>query len=165
MNPVKAEEQIEAVPAAADHIVYAPITGEVVDLSQVPDQVFSQKLMGDGVAIIPSIGEVVAPFDGVVKMDFPTKHAIGLEDENGLEVLIHFGLETVGLKGNGFEMLVAPGDKITKGQSLLKVDLDYIRANADSDITPIIFTNLNNQMIHDVNYGKIQSGERLLSVK
>ena len=98
-------------------------------------------------------------------MDFPTKHAIGLEDENGLEVLIHFGLETVGLKGNGFEMLVAPGDKITKGQSLLKVDLDYIRANADSDITPIIFTNLNNQMIHDVNYGKIQSGERLLSVK
>lgn len=165
MNPVKAEEQIEAVPAIEEHIVYAPITGEVVDLSQVPDQVFSQKLMGDGVAIIPSVGEVVAPFDGVVKMDFPTKHAIGLEDENGLEVLIHFGLETVGLKGNGFEMFVAPGDKITKGQSLLKVDLDYIRANADSDITPIIFTNLNNQMIHEVNYGKIQSGEHLLSVK
>ncbi|MEE1108246.1 MAG: glucose PTS transporter subunit IIA, partial [Macrococcus canis] len=165
MNPVKAEEQIEAVPAAVEHIVHAPITGEVVDLSQVPDQVFSQKLMGDGVAIIPSVGEVVAPFDGVVKMDFPTKHAIGLEDENGLEVLIHFGLETVGLKGNGFEMLVAPGDKITKGQSLLKVDLDYIRRNADSDITPIIFTNLNNQMIHDVKFGQIQSGERLLSVK
>ena len=164
VESVNPETQVENVVGNANQI-FAPITGEVVDLASVPDQVFSQKLMGDGVAIIPSVGEVVAPFDGVVKMDFPTKHAIGLENENGLEVLIHFGLETVGLKGEGFEMLVKPGDTIHKGQPLLKVDLDYIRAHAESDITPIIFTNLNNQMIHDVKFGQVNAGDALLTVK
>ncbi|UOB19547.1 glucose-specific PTS transporter subunit IIBC [Macrococcus armenti] len=164
VETVKPETQVENVVGNANQI-FVPITGEVVDLASVPDQVFSQKLMGDGVAIIPAVGEVVAPFDGVVKMDFPTKHAIGLENENGLEVLIHFGLETVGLKGEGFEMLVKPGDTIHKGQPLLKVDLDYIRAHAESDITPIIFTNLNNQMIHDVKFGQVNAGDALLTVK
>ncbi|RXK19149.1 glucose-specific PTS transporter subunit IIBC [Macrococcus sp. DPC7161] len=145
--------------------IYAPITGEVVDLTKVPDQVFSEKLMGDGVAIIPSIGQVVAPFDGVVKMDFPTKHALGLENEQGLEILIHFGLETVALNGEGFTLHVKPGDTIKKGDVLMDVDLDYIRKNAKSDITPIIFTNLNGQSIANVHYGQIKQAETLLTVQ
>lgn len=163
---VKAEEHIEAHPiASTGEAIYAPITGELVELSTVPDQVFSQKMMGDGFAIKPSTGEVVAPFDGEVKMDFPTKHAIGLESNSGTEVLIHFGLETVGLKGNGFEMLVKPGDKVEKGQPLLKVDLDYIRANAESDITPVIFTNLSSQTMHDIQYGNVNAGDKVLEIK
>ncbi|QRN49832.1 glucose-specific PTS transporter subunit IIBC [Macrococcoides bohemicum] len=168
---VKAEETIEAVPATSNATtnnattIFAPITGEVVELSTVPDQVFSQKMMGDGVAIKPEEGLVVAPFDGEVKMDFPTKHALGLESNDGIEVLIHFGLETVGLKGAGFEMLVKPGDHVTKGQSLLKVDLDYIRANADSDITPIIFTNLTDKSMHNIKYGHTVAGDVILDIK
>lgn len=168
---VKAEETIEAVPSTSNattnnaSTIFAPITGEVVELSTVPDQVFSQKMMGDGVAIKPEEGLVVAPFDGEVKMDFPTKHALGLESNDGIEVLIHFGLETVGLKGAGFEMLVKPGDHVTKGQSLLKVDLDYIRANADSDITPIIFTNLTDKSMHNIKYGHTVAGDAILDIK
>ncbi|MFC6291544.1 PTS glucose transporter subunit IICBA [Macrococcus epidermidis] len=168
---VKAEETIEAVPATSNiststaTSIYAPITGEVVELSTVPDQVFSQKMMGDGVAIKPEEGLVVAPFDGEVKMDFPTKHALGLESNDGIEVLIHFGLETVGLKGAGFEMLVKPGDHVTKGQTLLKVDLEYIRANADSDITPIIFTNLTDKSMHNIKYGHTVAGDAILDIK
>ncbi|WP_312039952.1 glucose-specific PTS transporter subunit IIBC [Macrococcoides bohemicum] len=168
---VKAEETIEAVPATSNAstnnatTIFAPITGEVVELSTVPDQVFSQKMMGDGVAIKPEEGLVVAPFEGEVKMDFPTKHALGLESDDGIEVLIHFGLETVGLKGAGFEMLVKPGDHVTKGQSLLKVDLDYIRANADSDITPIIFTNLTDKSMHNIKYGHTVAGDAILDIK
>lgn len=168
---VKAEETIEAVPATSNiststaTTIYAPITGEVVELSTVPDQVFSQKMMGDGVAIKPEEGLVVAPFDGEVKMDFPTKHALGLESNDGIEVLIHFGLETVGLKGAGFEMLVKPGDHVTKGQTLLKVDLEYIRANADSDITPIIFTNLTDKSMHNIKYDHTVAGDAILDIK
>uniref|UniRef100_UPI003F68B7A2 glucose-specific PTS transporter subunit IIBC n=1 Tax=Macrococcus animalis TaxID=3395467 RepID=UPI003F68B7A2 len=168
VDAVKAEETVEAKAVTNTNeatSIYAPITGEVVELSTVPDQVFSQKMMGDGIAIKPEVGEVVAPFDGEVKMDFPTKHALGLESNDGVEVLIHFGLETVGLKGHGFEMMVKPGDKVTKGQTLLKVDLDYIRANADSDITPIIFTNLADKSMNNVNYGKVVAGDKVLEIK
>ncbi|TDM04192.1 glucose-specific PTS transporter subunit IIBC [Macrococcus carouselicus] len=145
--------------------VFAPITGEVVDITKVPDEVFAGKMMGDGVAILPESGEVFAPFDGVVKMDFPTKHALGLESEEGVEMLIHYGLETVGLKGEGFEVLVKPGDKIAIGQPLLKADLDFIRKNAKSDITPVVFTNLGNKQMLDVQYGQVKHGDKLMEIK
>ncbi|WP_113927002.1 glucose-specific PTS transporter subunit IIBC [Bacillus sp. P14.5] len=120
----------------------SPITGEIKDLSEVPDQVFSQKMMGDGFAILPTDGLIVSPVDGKVVNVFPTKHAIGLESKNGKEVLIHVGIDTVKLEGKGFESLIKEGDKVEAGQPLLKVDLDYIKNNAPSTITPIIFTNL-----------------------
>lgn len=122
--------------------VAAPLTGEVLPLSEVPDQVFSQKMMGDGFAIMPTDGTVVSPVDGKIVNVFPTKHAIGIESKNGREVLIHFGIDTVKLNGQGFETLVAQGDEVKKGQPLLKVDLEYVKNNAPSIITPIIFTNL-----------------------
>ncbi|CAG9620429.1 PTS system glucose-specific EIICBA component [Sutcliffiella rhizosphaerae] len=119
-----------------------PIKGELKPLDDVPDQVFSGKMMGDGFAIEPSEGLVVSPVDGKIINLFPTKHAIGIESNEGHEILIHVGIDTVNLKGEGFEALVGQGDSITKGQELLKFDLNFIKENAPAVITPIVFTNL-----------------------
>src|SRR5699024_1205666 len=127
--------------AEGDATIYSPIKGEIIDISEVPDKVFSEKMMGDGIAIIPETGEVVAPFDGKLKMTFTTKHAIGLESTESVELLIHFGLETVKLEGEGFEILAEAETDIIKGQPLVKVDLDYIKEHADSTVTPIVVTN------------------------
>ncbi|AMY04848.1 PTS glucose transporter subunit IICBA [Staphylococcus condimenti] len=145
-------------------LIYAPITGEAVDLSEVPDKVFSAKMMGDGIAIKPETGEVVAPFDGTVKMIFPTKHAIGLESKDGIELLIHFGLETVKLEGEGFEILVKENENIILGQPLMRVDLDYIKEHADDTITPIIITNAGSANIEVLHTGKVEQGEKLILI-
>ena len=120
----------------------SPIAGELKPLSEVPDQVFAGKMMGDGFAIVPSDGLVVSPVDGTIVTFFPTKHALGIQSDSGREILIHVGIDTVKLDGEGFEALVAQGDRVEKGQPLLKVDIDYIQEHATSIITPIIFTNL-----------------------
>ncbi len=148
---VKEDQEVQkevelAAPAALrnkvqDKIV-APITGELLSITEVPDPVFSGKMMGDGFAIKPADGTVVSPVDGKIINVFPTKHAIGIAADSGREVLIHFGIDTVKLNGEGFEALVAEGDQVKAGQPLLKVDLDFIAKNATSTITPIIFTNL-----------------------
>lgn len=145
--------------------VYSPIEGEAVDLAEVPDQVFSEKMMGDGVAIKPSSGTVRAPFDGEIVTDFPTKHALGLVNEGGLELLIHFGLDTVNLKGEGFDLKVTSGDKIKKGDVLMEVDLDHIRQNAKSDITPIIITGPAGTEIAAREFGKVSNDDVILNIK
>lgn len=122
--------------------IIAPLDGKLLKLKDVPDQVFSQKLMGDGFAIEPENGEVVSPVNGTVTMLFPTKHAIGIRAENGREILIHFGVDTVNLQGEGFEALVEQGDTVKQGQPLLHVDLDKVKDKVPSVITPILFTNL-----------------------
>ncbi|MFS0904052.1 glucose-specific PTS transporter subunit IIBC [Priestia aryabhattai] len=140
--------------------IVSPIEGELVPLSEVPDQVFSQKLMGDGFAIIPKTGTVVAPVDGKIVNLFPTKHALGIESTTGREVLIHVGIDTVNLKGEGFEALVAQGDEVKKGQPLLKIDLDFVKENAPSTITPIIFTNLQaDEKINILKQGQVSQQE------
>ncbi len=116
--------------------------GELTPLSEVPDAVFSEKMMGDGFAIIPSDGTIVSPVDGTIINIFPTKHAFGILSDSGREILIHVGIDTVKLEGKGFEALVTENDRVEKGQPLLKVDLDYIEKNATAIITPVIFTNL-----------------------
>ena len=126
---------------ATDQFV-SPIKGEIKPLSEVPDAVFSGKMMGDGFAIVPSEGTIVSPVNGKVVSLFPTKHAIGILSDSGREILIHVGIDTVKLEGKGFEALVSQDDRIEIGQPLLKVDLDYIKEHATSIITPIIFTNL-----------------------
>ncbi|MDX5473922.1 MAG: glucose-specific PTS transporter subunit IIBC [Bacillaceae bacterium] len=142
------EQQIEEInPDALQTIseeegFIAPIKGDIVPLEDVPDEVFSSKMMGDGFAIDPTEGLVVSPVDGEIVNFFPTKHAIGIQSTSGHEILIHVGIDTVNLKGKGFEGLVSQGDKVEKGQPLLKFDLQYIRQNAPTAITPIIFTNL-----------------------
>lgn len=119
-----------------------PLDGKLLELKDVPDQVFSQKMMGDGFAIEPANGEVVSPVDGTVSIFFPTKHAIGFTADNGREILVHFGVDTVNLQGEGFEALVEQGDKVNAGQPVLRVDLEKVRGKVPSVITPVIFTNL-----------------------
>jgi sugar PTS system EIIA component len=121
--------------------VVAPLTGAIKSLEEVPDPVFSQKMMGDGIAIEPTDGEVVAPVNGEVVQVFPTKHAVGLRSDAGVELLIHVGLETVSMNGEGFTAHVAAGDRVKAGQRLLTFDLDLIKQKAKSTITPIIVTN------------------------
>ncbi|OIJ13418.1 PTS glucose transporter subunit IICBA [Anaerobacillus alkalilacustris] len=145
-TPVKKEEvqQVASVAtkSAATETYISPIEGKILPISEVPDQVFSQKMMGDGFAVLPNKGEVVAPVNAKVVNVFPTKHAIGLESDGGKEIIIHFGIDTVNLKGEGFEVLVKEGDIVKRGQLLMKVDLPYIEKHATSIITPVVFTNL-----------------------
>ncbi|HDG5485792.1 TPA: PTS transporter subunit IIABC [Staphylococcus aureus] len=149
------------------HIVHAPLTGEVTPLSEVPDQMFSEKMMGDGIAIKPSQGEVRAPFNGKVQMIFPTKHAIGLVSDSGLELLIHIGLDTVKLNGEGFTLHVEEGQEVKQGDLLINFDLDYIRNHAKSDITPIIVTqgNITNLDFKQGEHDNISFGDQLFEAK
>jgi len=121
--------------------LYAPITGTVIELENVPDPVFSQKLMGEGIAIQPSEGKVVAPIDGQVIQVFHTKHAIGFRSDLGIEWLIHIGLETVNLNGLGFDVTVKEGQRVRVGDPIMTFDLRMISEKAASTITPIIITN------------------------
>ncbi|MGM0873941.1 MAG: PTS sugar transporter subunit IIA [Bacillota bacterium] len=121
--------------------IFAPLTGRLLDLEEVPDPVFSQKLMGEGMAIEPTEGVVVAPIDGQVIQIFHTKHAIGLRSQSGLELLIHIGLETVNMNGEGFEVHVKEGQRVKVGEPLITADLSLIKEKAESTITPIVITN------------------------
>lgn len=118
----------------------SPMQGRFMPLSEVEDQVFSQGLMGDGFAVELKDGEVLAPFSGEVVMTFPTKHAYGLRREDGLEVLIHIGMDTVQLNGEGFESYVQQGDYVTQGQKLAKVNIDYVLSQGKSVVSPVVFT-------------------------
>ena len=128
--------------AEDDPIILQPLEGEVVPLDVVPDPVFSQKMIGDGFAVKPTNGTVVSPVDGEVISVFPTKHAVSLKSTGGREILIHVGLETVGLNGEGFTSFVSDGQSVKKGQKLLEVDFESIKDKVPSIITPVIFTNL-----------------------
>ncbi|MCY8231049.1 PTS sugar transporter subunit IIA [Priestia endophytica] len=121
--------------------ITAPLTGHIFSLENVPDPVFSQKMMGEGFAIEPTNGEVVAPIDGEIVQLFHTKHAIGLKTENGAEIIIHVGLETVAMEGDGFTAHVKEGSKVKKGDKLLTVDLEKVREKAKSTVTPVVVTN------------------------
>ncbi len=121
--------------------IYSPINGQIIPLEEVPDPVFSERLMGEGVAIIPTEGNVYAPVEGTIILIASTKHAIGIQTEDGTEVLIHVGIETVSLDGKGFKMAVNMGDRVSVGQLLMEVDWTYIGTYAKSSITPIVITN------------------------
>lgn len=118
----------------------APINGTIISIEEVPDPVFSQKMMGEGIAIQPSGGYIYAPFNGEIIMIAPTKHAIALRSKSGVEVLIHIGLETVALNGEGFQLAVKEGERVKEGQLLIEVDWAYLEQRVESIVTPIIVT-------------------------
>ncbi|QNO15241.1 PTS glucose transporter subunit IIA [Alkalicella caledoniensis] len=137
-----------------DYRVFAPIKGEVIELTEVPDPVFAQKMLGDGVAINPAEGVVYSPVNGEIVQVFDTKHAIGIKGETGIELLIHVGLETVALKGEGFTTFVKPGQSVKVGQKLLEFDLETIKEKAKSMITPVVITNSEQEQYNiEKNYG------------
>jgi len=123
-------------------VFVVPLDGEIMNISNVPDQVFSQKIMGDGFAIEPVNGQVVSPVDGTVISLPDSKHAVAILADNGLELIVHFGMDTVNLQGEGFTAVVKQGDKVKAGQLMLTVDFTHVKAKVPSVITPIVFTNL-----------------------
>lgn len=159
-------EDDTAVPTtnSTETLISAPGNGEIMPLTAVPDQVFADKLMGGGIAFVPKDDVIVSPITGTVKTIFPTLHAIGLETPEGLEVLIHIGIDTVKLEGQGFESLVTTDDNVEVGQPLIKIDLDYIQAHAPSIITPIVITNLTNQTLTIKSAQPVTVGQTIITV-
>ncbi|AGE17000.1 EIICBA-Glc [Serratia marcescens] len=139
-----AEAKPQAVPnapKAAFETLVAPVTGEVVALDQVPDEAFASKAVGDGLAIRPTDNIVVSPADGTVVKIFNTNHAFCLETDKGAEIVVHMGIDTVALEGQGFKRLVEEGAEVKAGQPILELDLDYLNANARSMISPVVVSN------------------------
>ncbi|MGM0214493.1 PTS sugar transporter subunit IIA [Enterococcus sp. AZ109] len=127
--------------------LFCPANGKVLAITAVNDQVFASKAMGDGYAVEPIDGSIYAPVVGKVASIFPTKHAIGLVTENGIEVLVHIGIDTVELNGEGFDILVSEGEAVTSDTQLAQVDLDYLRSKEKPVTTMIVFTNLTDKTI------------------
>ena len=146
-------------------ILASPLTGKAIPLTEVEDAAFSGELLGKGIAVDPTDGHVYAPCDGTLSALFPTKHAIGIVTEHGAELLIHLGLDTVKLEGKHFEAHVKAGDKVTKGQLLITCDIDAIKKEGYSMVTPIIVTNTLDYLdIVAMKQGEVVKEEDLLTL-
>ena len=146
-------------------IISSPITGNADDLSAVPDEAFAGRMMGDGAAVTPTDAIITAPEDGEVAFVFDTKHAIGFETESGVELLIHVGVDTVSLNGEGFEVFVENGQKVKKGEPMMKINIPYLTEHAPSLCSPVLCTDLDdNQKIRLLAKGEIKAGEPLFAI-
>ncbi|SQK73969.1 EIICBA-Glc [Tatumella ptyseos] len=149
---------IPGVPVVATLV--APVSGEVIALEEVPDDAFASKAVGEGVAINPTGDTVVAPLAGTIVKIFATRHAFCLESEEGAEIIVHMGLDTVSLQGEGFTALVNEGDVVTAGQPVLKMDMDYLRQHARSMISPVVVSNSEDyQGLKILATGQVVAGE------
>jgi len=165
-SDVKAEKEAGDVKEPISTVIISsPMTGIAADLSTAPDEAFAGKMMGDGAVVTPEEGVVVAPEDGTVLFVFDTKHALGFTTDSGIGMIIHVGIDTVKLEGKGFDVQVEAGCHVNKGDVLMKLDLDYLKANAPSVTTPVICTELkDNQKIRLITDGPIKAGEPLYAV-
>ena len=146
--------------------ISSPITGLAADLATAPDEAFAQKMMGDGAVVTPEDPYVRAPEDGEVAFVFDTKHAIGFVTDSGISLLIHVGIDTVKLNGEGFEALVESGQTVKKGEPMLKLDLDYLKEHAPSVTSPVLCTELeDNQRIRLLKDGPVKAGEPLFEIE
>lgn len=144
--------------------IYSPLNGKVIPLSETPDDAFAQKMIGDGCAIVPTEGSIYSIIEGDIDI-FETNHAVSFEAPNGLEMIVHFGIDTVNLKGMGFTRVAAPGDTVKVGEELVKYDLEYIKANAKSSITPVIINNMDIvEKLEIVATGDVKHGDLLMRV-
>lgn len=170
--PAAQETQAAAEEKPAEHgqllrtiVIGSPFHGESASITASPDQAFAEKMMGDGATVVPCEGVVTAPCDAEISFVFDTQHALGLKLEEDIEVLIHVGINTVALEGKGFKALVKEGDQVKKGDRLLEFDLDYIRENADSTSSPVLFTTMeDNQELRLLKSGHVKPGEDLLAL-
>lgn len=137
----------------------APVSGAAVPLDKVPDPAFAGRMVGDGGAIEPTGDTVLAPCDATVAVLFPTGHAVALETREGLEVLIHIGVETVGMKGEGFEKLVAQGEAVKTGTPLIRFDKAKISAAGNPTVTPVLVTNTEKIKSMKIAEGELKAGE------
>lgn len=144
--------------------VKAPVDGQVVGLDEVDDEVFSQGLAGDGVAIKPISGTFTAPIDGVVSKIFKTNHAYSIRSDKDLEVLVHIGLDTVALGGEGFERVAEEGATVSAGDPIIKVDLAYLSEHAKDTVTPIIITDESDVKHIEKKATIVKSGDVIMEV-
>ena len=149
---------------AKKQMIVSPADGDIVALSEVSDEVFSQKMAGDGVAILPRSDTFVAPVSGVVSKIFSTNHAFSIQTDSGMEVLVHIGLDTVALKGQGFERLIEEGDKVLVGQPIINANLDFILSQGKDIITPIVVNSEKKMVIKSDNVRTVREGESLIEV-
>ncbi|CAG7841091.1 Putative PTS system glucosamine-specific EIICBA component [Clostridium haemolyticum] len=142
-----------------------PIEGEIINITEVPDEVFSGKALGNGFAIKPKEGKVISPIDGEIAVLFPTKHAIAIKGDNDLELLVHIGIDTVNLNGEGFTTHISQGDKVKKGDLIITFDKKTIESKAKSSVTPIVITNMDIVEKISVNYGRKAQGDNVATIK
>ncbi len=122
--------------------IFAPISGEIVPIEDVPDVVFAEKIVGDGIAIKPSGDKMVAPVDGTIGKIFETNHAFSIESDSGIELFVHFGIDTVELKGEGFKRIAQEGQQVKKGDTIIEFDLALLEEKAKSTLTPVVISNM-----------------------
>ena len=145
--------------------VASPIKGKTVELSQVSDPTFGECMLGKGVAILPSEGKVFAPADGEISMMFETHHAVSMVTTEGIELLIHIGLETVALKGEGFEAHVQSGDQVKKGDLLLSMDLEKLKSEGYDIISPVVVCNTDDYAdVQGVLLEKVEPGDPIIKI-
>ncbi|MGG7214727.1 beta-glucoside-specific PTS transporter subunit IIABC [Clostridium nigeriense] len=166
-NVLKNENKdvIKSTELISKEVIISPVKGEVLPLEMVKDEVFSKGLLGKGIAIEPSEGKVVSPVDGVITTLFPTYHAIGITSDNGAEILIHIGMDTVQLDGKGFTPKIAQGDRVKAGQLLLEFDINAIKEAGFSVTTPVIITNSDSYLdVIETDKKEIECKEELIKV-
>ena len=149
---------------AKTQTIVSPADGDSVELSDVPDQVFSEKMAGDGMAIIPRSNTFVAPISGVVSKIFSTNHAYSIRAKNGLEVLVHIGLDTVALKGEGFKRLIEEGTSVKMGKPIISADLEFIKSQGKNTITPVVLNYEKEMTLKNHNVRTVREGEALIEV-
>ncbi|AWX13524.1 PTS glucose transporter subunit IIA [Mergibacter septicus] len=144
--------------------IFAPLSGEIVNIEDVPDVVFSEKIVGDGIAIRPIGDEIVAPVDGVIGKIFETNHAFSMESDDGIELFVHFGIDTVELKGEGFQRIAQEGQKVKKGETIIKLNLPLLESKAKSILTPVVVSNMDEISHMDKKTGETVAGETVVLV-
>ena len=159
------EEPVKEEKKEIKEIFVAPMKGEAKLINETPDPTFAQKMMGDGIVIFPTEGDVYSPCDATIQFVFDTKHAIGLTSSEGIDILIHAGIDTVKLGGKGFNVLVENGQKVEKGAKLMEIDLQYIKENAPSDAVPLVFTNLGDHHLELLKLGNVNAGDEIIRVR
>ncbi|MBA1420464.1 MAG: PTS glucose transporter subunit IIA [Epsilonproteobacteria bacterium] len=145
--------------------VFSPVDGQIVTLERVDDEVFSQKMVGDGVAVMPVSNQFTAPIDGVVTKIFSTNHAYSIKSDKDLEVMVHIGLETVALNGEGFNRIAKEGDAVKVGDVIIEADLAYIKEHAKDIITPIIVSDESDVKEIEKKYAIVKEGDKIMEVK
>ena len=144
--------------------LYAPVSGQLIPLEEVHDEVFKNKMMGEGIAIAPKVGELYAPVNGIVTVVFPTKHVIGIESVNGMKVIIHVGIDTVELNGSGFSPVVKVGQKVEAGNLLMNFKLHKMAEDHDMT-TMVVIENSQDYQLSIVQNNEVNAGDRLIQVE
>lgn len=161
----ESEEEEKNIAVIGHTVIKSPARGKRIDLKDVPDALFANKMIGDGFAVYPESKEICSPVDGKIVHIFDTNHAVGLKTDDGLEVLVHIGIDTVKLKGKGFKRIASIGQKVKAGDILIECDLEYIKENAKSLITPVVITNMDQvQKIEQIETDYFEIGSEVIRI-